>query len=66
MAAASAPLAAKYDAVAREIRRLERTGVPGGDGLNALLAERGTAPVDSGSRLIDVSVYLGEQVGSPG
>ena len=44
----------KYDAVAREIRRLERTGVPGGDGLNALLAERGTAPVDSGSRLIDL------------
>ena len=45
---------AKYDAVAREIRRLERTGVPSGDGLNALLAERGTAPVDSGSRLIDL------------
>ena len=45
---------AKYDAVAREIRRLERTGVPGGDGLNALLAERGTASVDSGSRLIDL------------
>ena len=45
---------AKYDAVAQEIRRLERTGVPGGDGLNALLAERGTAPVDSGSRLIDL------------
>ena len=44
----------KYDAVAREIWRLERTGVPGGDGLNALLAERGTAPVDSGSRLIDL------------
>ena len=45
---------AKYDAVAREIRRLERTGVAGGDGLNALLAGRGTAPVDSGSRLIDL------------
>ena len=28
--------------------------MPGGDGLNALLAERGTAPVDSGSRLIDL------------
>ena len=49
-----AKVRAKYDAVAREIRRLERTGVPGGDGLNALLAERGTAPVDSGSRLIDL------------
>ena len=49
-----AKVRAKYDAVAREIRRLERTGVSGGDGLNALLAERGTAPVDSGSRLIDL------------
>ena len=49
-----AKVRAKYDAVAREIRRLERTGVPGGDGLNALLTERGTAPVDSGSRLIDL------------
>ena len=49
-----AKVRAKYDAVAREIRRLEHTGVPGGDGLNALLAERGTAPVDSGSRLIDL------------
>ena len=49
-----AKVRAKYDAVAREIRRLERTGVPGDDGLNALLAERGTAPVDSGSRLIDL------------
>ena len=49
-----AKVRAKYDAVEREIRRLERTGVPGGDGLNALLAERGTAPVDSGSRLIDL------------
>ena len=45
---------AKYDAVAREIRRLERTGVPGDDALNALLTGRGTAPVDSGSRLIDL------------
>ena len=49
-----AKVRAKYDAVAQEIRRLEHTGVPGGDGLNALLAERGTAPVDSGSRLIDL------------
>ena len=49
-----AKVRAKYDAVAREIRRLERTGVAGGDGLNALLAERGTAPVDSGSRLFDL------------
>ena len=44
----------KYDAVAREIRRLEHTGVPGSDALNALLTEKGTAPVDSGCRLIDL------------
>ena len=49
-----AKVRAKYDAVAREIRRLERTGVPGGDGLNALLAERGTAAVHDGCRLIDL------------
>ena len=49
-----AKVRAKYDAVAQEIRRLEHTGVPGGDALNALLAERDTAPVDSGSRLIDL------------
>ena len=45
---------AKYDAVAREIRRLERTGVAGSDALNALLTERGTAPVTDGCRLIDL------------
>ena len=45
---------AKYDAVAREIRRLERTGVAGSDALNTLLTERGTAPVTDGCRLIDL------------
>ena len=45
---------AKYDAVAREIRRLERTGVAGSDALNAFLTERGTAPVTDGCRLIDL------------
>ena len=44
----------KYDAVAREIRRLEHTGAAGTPALNALLAERGTAAVDSGCRLIDL------------
>jgi len=44
----------KYAAVEREIRRLERTGVSGGPALNDLLAERGTAPVDSGCRLIEL------------
>ncbi len=44
----------KYAAVDREIRRLERTGVAGSDALNALLAERGTAPVADGVRLADL------------
>ena len=44
----------KYEAVAKEIRRLERTGIPGTPELNALLTERGTAAVDSGCRLIDL------------
>ena len=49
-----AAVQAKYDAVSREIRRLEHTGIPGSDALNALLAEKGTAAVDSGCRLIDL------------
>ena len=49
-----AAVQAKYDAVAREIRRLEHTGIPGSPALNDLLAARGTAPVDSGCRLIDL------------
>ena len=44
----------KYEAVAREIRRLEHTGAAGTPLLNALLAEKGTAAVDSGCRLIDL------------
>ena len=44
----------KYEAVDREIRRLERTGIPGSEGLNRLLAERGSAPVTDGARLIDL------------
>ncbi len=44
----------KYDAVAREIRRLERTGVGSSDALNALLTEKGTTPVTEGARLIDL------------
>ena len=44
----------KYEAVAREIRRLEHTGAAGAPALNALLAEKGTAAVDSGCRLIDL------------
>jgi tRNA uridine 5-carboxymethylaminomethyl modification enzyme len=45
---------AKYEAVEREIRRLEHTGTPGSQALNSLLAERGTAPVSDGCRLIDL------------
>ena len=44
----------QYAAVAQEIRRLERTGIPGSDVLNALLTERGTTPVNDGCRLIDL------------
>ena len=49
-----AAVEAKYRAVEKEIRRLERTGIPGSGALNALLAEKGTAAVDSGCRLIDL------------
>ena len=42
----------KYAAVAREIRRLEHTGLPAGEALNALLRERGTAEITDGSPLI--------------
>ena len=42
----------KYDAVRREIKRLEHTGVPSSDALNALLASRGTTEVHDGSPLI--------------
>ena len=44
----------KYAAVEREIRRLSHTGVAGSDALNALLVQRGTAPVADGARLIDL------------
>ena len=44
----------KYAAVAREIKRLEHTGAAGTEALNALLAQKNTAVVDSGARLIDL------------
>ena len=44
----------KYEAVAQEVKRLEHTGAAGTPALNALLAEKGTAAVDSGCRLIDL------------
>ena len=45
---------AKYAAVEQEIRRLERTGIPGSQALNKLLTARGTTPVNDGCRLIEL------------
>ena len=44
----------KYEQVRREVRRLEGSGVPAGDALNAMLEERGTAPVTNSARLADL------------
>ena len=44
----------KYDAVRREVRRLESNGVPGTPELNEMLTARGTAPVDNSARLADL------------
>ena len=45
---------AKYASVQKEIRRLESTGVPASDELNAMLAERDSAPVANSARLADL------------
>ena len=44
----------KYAAVEQEVKRLTHTGVAGSDALNALLMQRGTAPVADGARLVDL------------
>ena len=44
----------KYAAVERELSRLERTHIPPSDALNAMLIERGTAPVASGASLAEL------------
>ena len=44
----------KYEAVRREIRRLESSGIPGSRDLNAMLEERGTTPVENSARLSDL------------
>ncbi len=44
----------KYEAVHREVRRLESNGVPGSEALNAMLEARGTAPVANSARLADL------------
>ena len=45
---------AKYEAVRREIARLESSGVPGSEALNEMLAARDTAPVTNSARLADL------------
>jgi len=44
----------KYEAVRREIRRLESSGIPGSEALNALLEKRGTTVVSNSVRLADL------------
>ena len=44
----------KYEAVRREMNRLESNGVPTSDALNAMLAERGSTPVANSARLADL------------
>ena len=44
----------KYAAVDAELRRLERTHIAPSDKINALLAERGTAAISTGSSLADL------------
>ncbi|MGN0998836.1 MAG: tRNA uridine-5-carboxymethylaminomethyl(34) synthesis enzyme MnmG, partial [Faecousia sp.] len=42
------------EAVRREVSRLEGSGVPGSAALNAMLEEKGTAPVANSARLADL------------
>ena len=44
----------KYENVRREINRLESTGVPTSEALNAMLARRDSAPVMNSARLADL------------
>ena len=44
----------KYEAVAREVRRLEANGVPGSAELNAMLEAKGSTPVANSARLADL------------
>ena len=45
---------AKYDAVEREIKRLDHCGAPASEALNALLAEKGEPPAKNSVRLSDL------------
>ncbi len=44
----------KYEAVRREIQRLEGNGIPGSPALNQMLEDRGSAPVANSARLADL------------
>ena len=44
----------KYAQIAWEIRRLESSGVPGSEALNAMLESKGSAPVANSARLADL------------
>ena len=44
----------KYAAIRREVNRLESSGVPASEALNAMLEARGTAPVANSARLADL------------
>ena len=48
------PCREKYRAVAAEIKRLEATGVPESEALNAMLRAHETAPVEDTARLSDL------------
>ena len=44
----------KYEAVRKEMRRLEANGVPASDALNQMLAEKDSTPVTNSARLADL------------
>jgi tRNA uridine 5-carboxymethylaminomethyl modification enzyme len=44
----------KYEAVRREMNRLESSGVPASDALNEMLASRDSTPVTNSARLADL------------
>ena len=44
----------KYEAIRREMQRLESNGVPSSPTLNAMLEEKGSAPVANSARLADL------------
>ena len=44
----------KYEAVRREMQRLESNGVPGSPALNEMLSSRASAPVSNSARLADL------------